>query len=116
MLRGAALTIARRQRSTQALLLRDFVIGGRTEPSGSIVTVSAGYLRNYLLPRDIAVPLAAEPEAAARALANASPAAAAADAAAAPEDAPASRATTYRPSARTPSTPQLRDEFFSKRA
>ena len=42
MLRAAL--VVKRQRHTQALLLRDFVLNGKTEPSGSVVTVAAGYL------------------------------------------------------------------------
>lgn len=39
----------------RAILLRDFELKGRTEPAGTIVDVAGGYLRNYLLPRSIAV-------------------------------------------------------------
>ena len=46
----------RRLATRQAILLRDFVLKGRTEPSGSVVTVSAGYLRNFMFPRQIAIP------------------------------------------------------------
>ncbi|KAJ8601267.1 hypothetical protein CTAYLR_003290 [Chrysophaeum taylorii] len=39
----------------RALLLREFEIKGRQEPKGAVVDVAAGYLRNYLMPRNIAV-------------------------------------------------------------
>jgi len=39
----------------QALLLQDYVIKGKNEKSGSVVSVAGGYLRNFLMPRNVAV-------------------------------------------------------------
>lgn len=41
--------------SRPVILLKDFTIKGKEEPAGSIVSVTRGYMRNYLLPRNIAV-------------------------------------------------------------
>ena len=93
----------RRLATRQAILLRDFVLKGRTEPSGSVVTVSAGYLRNFMFPRQIAIPATRANLAAAAARADAAGLAepAAAEPAAAVEPPPDPRAQTIKPSART---------------
>ena len=93
----------RRLATRQAILLRDFVLKGRTEPSGSVVTVSAGYLRNFMFPRQIAIPATRANLAAAAARADAAGPAepAAAEPAAAVEPPPDPRAQTIKPSART---------------
>ena len=88
----------RRLATRQAILLRDFVLKGRTEPSGSVVTVSAGYLRNFMFPRQIAIPATRANLAAAAARADA---AGPAEPAAAVEPPPDPRAQTIKPSART---------------
>lgn len=51
------LTLCRRTLATRrAVLLRDFELKGKVVAAGDVVVVAAGYLRNYLLPRNIAVP------------------------------------------------------------
>lgn len=50
--RGLARCFATRS----ALLLEDFIIKGKKERSGAIVKVAGGYLRNCLMPKNIAVP------------------------------------------------------------
>lgn len=102
----AATLLVRRQFATrQALLLRDFALKGRTEPSGSVVTVSAGYLRNYMFPRQIAVPaVAANLEKYAHLIDELNNADGDATAVELVEDVPSPRAQTVSPSARTPMT------------
>lgn len=50
------LTLRRTFATRRALLLRDFELKGKAVAAGDVVVVAAGYLRNYLLPRNIAVP------------------------------------------------------------
>ena len=42
--------------SRDAVLLRDYTFKGKEEKAGSVVSVKAGYLRNFLLPQQIALP------------------------------------------------------------